>query len=291
MKLIADSGATKTDWYCGNNMEECRRIQTSGLNPLHRSEEETSKLLHTELLPQLTEGMQTAISEIHFYGAGCLPEPSERMQKLLARCFPHADIYVRSDLEGAAIALCQGHAGIACILGTGANSCCYDGQRITAHIPPLGYLLGDEGSGTYLGKCFVADCLKGLLPGELRQELLDYLRLTPDEIITRVYRMPGAGAFLASICPFIAAHRTIPQVHAFLIDCFSTFFRRNVLPYAVQLPVSFVGSVAWNFKEEICQAAQSSHLATGTFLQTPIEALAAYHFTTGFSPEPNRNQP
>lgn len=180
---------------------------------------------------------------------------------------------------GAARALCKHQPGIACILGTGANSCLYDGQRITHNTPPLGYILGDEGSGAYLGKRFVGDCIKQQLPSGLLEGLLKEYNLTVAEILDKVYRQPQGNRFLASLTPYIYKHKHLPEVREFLIECFSEFFRRNILSYPEhnRIPVSFVGSIAWFFQDELKETARKFNLHTGIFIQSPIQELKGFH--------------
>ena len=148
MILIADSGSTKTDWCLGNTKTNSRAVRTGGINPFHQSVDEIKEVIASTLIPQL--GDTTEFTTIYFYGAGCIPEKTNIVKTALAQNFPKANILVESDLLGAAHALCGKTAGIACILGTGSNSCFYDGKKITANISPLGYILGDEGSGAVL---------------------------------------------------------------------------------------------------------------------------------------------
>ena len=276
MKLIADSGATKTDWCIGKSPTDCRIIQTQGINPFHQSDEHIRMVLREELLPQLEK--EESITHIHFYGAGCTPEKSVILKGILRTIFPEADISVESDLLGAARSLCGKEKGIACILGTGSNSCEYDGEKIVSNVSPLGYILGDEGSGAVLGKRLVGDCLKHQLPEAICQAFLKETRLSPAEIIDKVYRQPQANRFLASLTPFLSAHREVPEIHRLLVSCFTDFFRRNVMQYAYQgMEVYFTGSIAWYFKEEVKEAAQSLNIRTEKFIKSPIQGLTIYH--------------
>lgn len=276
MKLIADSGATKTDWCIGKSPTDCRIIQTQGINPFHQSEEHIRMVLSEELLPQLEK--EESITHIHFYGAGCTPEKSVILKGILRTIFPEADISVESDLLGAARSLCGKEKGIACILGTGSNSCEYDGEKIVSNVSPLGYILGDEGSGAVLGKRLVGDCLKRQLPEAICQDFLKETRLSPAEIIDKVYRQPQANRFLASLTPFLSEHRETPEIHALLLSCFTDFFRRNVMQYEhQQKEVHFTGSIAWFFKEEVTEAAHALNIRTGKFIKSPIQGLTIYH--------------
>ncbi len=276
MILIADSGSTKTDWCYGSGMNDCKIIQTDGINPVHQTEENIREIIDHGLISQLPASERC--TAIYFYGAGCIPAKTAGMVRILEEYFPFATAFVESDLLGAARALCKNQKGIACILGTGSNSCLYDGEKITHNISPLGYILGDEGSGAYLGKRFIGDCLKGQLPEVLKDGLLEDLKMTPADIIDRVYRQPQANKFLAGITPYIYNHKDMKPVHLFLTDCFKEFFKRNILLYPEILPVSFVGSIAWIFKEEIMEAAHEYKLPMGLFIKSPVDELARYHF-------------
>ena len=272
MILIADSGSTKTDWC----VDKGPVIHTMGINPFHQSAESIRQILYNELLPQLPG--KILLDEIHFYGAGCTPEKSVIVKEALEILFPQASIYVKSDLLGAARALCGRTKGIACILGTGSNSCYYDGEQIVQNVSPLGYILGDEGSGAVLGKRLVGDCLKNQLPQNICNAFLETFGLTPAIIIEKVYRQPQANRFLASLTPFLSAHREVPQVHDLLVSCFTDFFQRNVMQYPYQnTPVHFIGSIAWHFKEEVKEAALLLGIHTGKFIQSPIGELLKYH--------------
>lgn len=281
MKLIADSGATKTDW-CYGSADQHQIIQTQGINPFHQSAETISLILSEELIPQLAS--RTLITHIFFYGAGCTPEKAKIVRTALQTFFPQATICVESDLLGAARSLCGREQGIACILGTGSNSCEYDGEKITSNISPLGYILGDEGSGAVLGKRLVGDCLKHQLPEHICQAFLEETKFTPAEIIDKVYRQPQANRFLASLTPFLSRHREEPEIHALLVSCFNDFFLRNVMLYNYSyFPVHFTGSIAWYFQEEVKEAAEKLNIRTGKFIKCPIHGLIAYHFKTDIS--------
>lgn len=277
MILIADSGATKTDWCIGKNSIDAQIVQTQGINPFHQSKEHISLVLEKELTPQL-ESLET-IAQIHFYGAGCTPEKAIIVKEALQVFFPYADIHIYSDLLGAARALCCKEQGIACILGTGSNSCEYDGEQIISNVSPLGYILGDEGSGAVLGKRLVGDCLKKQLPEMICTSFLEYVGISSAEIIDKVYRQPQANRFLASLTPFLSVHREKPEIHALLLSCFTDFFMRNVMQYNYSsCKVHFTGSIAWHFQEEVKEAAQILNLQTGRFVKNPIHGLMNYHF-------------
>ena len=272
MIVIADSGSTKTDWCLGNTKTNSRTVRTGGINPFHQSVDEIKEVIASTLIPQL--GDTTEFTTIYFYGAGCIPEKTNIVKTALAQNFPKANILVESDLLGAAHALCGKTAGIACILGTGSNSCFYDGKKITANISPLGYILGDEGSGAVLGKRLVGDLLKHQLPDDLCQDFLKEYDLTPALILDKVYRQPLANRFLAGLTPFLFAHKHRPEIRNLLISCFTDFFTRNVMQYEYHdILVHFTGSIAFFFQEEVKEAALRLNVSIGKVLKSPLEGL------------------
>lgn len=273
MTLVADSGSTKTAW-CVVGDGPVRRLTTQGVNPFLQSDADIEAVLRAELLP----GLSVPAAGVFFYGAGCTAEQSPRVAALLRRLLGAAEVFVGSDMLGAARALCGHGAGVACILGTGANSCLYDGRSIVANVPPLGYVLGDEGSGAYIGKRLAANCLKGIFPPEVCGRFLDEARQMPADILRSVYSAPMPSRYLASLSPFCARHRDIPEIHDLLVDCFSEFFRRNVARYGrADLPVHFAGSVAWFYQAELSEAARAQGFRVGRVLREPLGRLVAFH--------------
>lgn len=279
MILIADSGSTKTDWRLCDNGTTLKSIQTQGINPYHQTEEAIEQVLLEELQPQLGE---PALEEIFFYGAGCANETAiNRVKEAIQKVLHTTRVTIHSDLLGAAKALCGNEEGIVCVLGTGSNSCLYNGKEIIANIPPLGYILGDEGSSAVLGRRLVGDCLKNQLPESVREEFLNEYKLTQEIILEKVYRQPLANRFLASLTPFLSKHREVPEVHRLLIESFVDFFVRNVKQYRRPwLPIHFVGSIANAFASELKEAAESLGMEIGVIMQSPIEGLVKYHSIT-----------
>lgn len=274
--LIADSGATKTDWLLvedgGGTVD---RYRTEGMNPVVGGGASVSDTIGRSFAPNVKD---RKIDRIAFYGAGCTSAKKDIVAKVLAKFFPGSEIEVESDMLAAARALCGQEEGIACIVGTGSNSCLFDGRRIVRNIPPLGFILGDEGSGAALGKNLVGDMLKGRFSEDMRQCFLDETKLTEDKIIDRVYRKPMPNRFLASLVPFIRRHRRDSQIGEFLVANFRRFLQRNVLPYnRPDLSVSFIGGVAHGFKEEISVALQIERLKPGKIEPDSLEGLLAYH--------------
>lgn len=276
MILIADSGSTKTDWCVAENGCILRRIQAEGINPVFLPDGEMEQEIK-ELARQM-EG-EAPPASIHFYGAGCIPTQTERVVRALRQAFPAAgEVEVASDMLGAARALCGHQAGIACILGTGSNSCLYDGEKIVANVSPLGFILGDEGSGASLGKLLVGALLKNQLTPGLKEEFLAQYALTPADIIERVYRQPLPNRFLASLSPFLAAHLDDAGVHRLVLDSFSDFLRRNVMQYDWQAhTVHCCGSIAWHYRKILAEAASAMGIRLGQVVQSPMEGLVKFH--------------
>ncbi|MBQ6653079.1 MAG: ATPase [Prevotella sp.] len=270
MTLIADSGGTKTHWAIAGS--GCVLAVTQGMNPVHRSDEELAHVVADELLPHVADA--SAVGRVCFYGAGCTGSGVERIARLLQEVFPKAAIEAGSDLIGAARALFADGEGIACILGTGANSGLYDGCGIVANTPPLGYILGDEGSGANLGIRLANALYKGRLPRDVAETFGRETGLTYADVISRVYREPMANRFLASLAPFVCRHLDVPEVALIADEAFDCFLARNVMPYGRRdLPVGFVGGVAWSFREHIAEAVARAGMRMGPVVQNPIEVL------------------
>lgn len=277
MILIADSGSTKTDWCLVEHGELLQQIFTKGTNPFFQTEEEISNEIATALLPQLKAG---ELDAVYFYGAGCaFPDKIETVRRAILRHLPvKGEVEVSTDMLAAARGLCGHTPGIACIMGTGSNSCYYDGRLIVQNVSPLGFILGDEGSGACLGKLLVGDILKNQMTPELKEKFLTQFNLTPADIIDRVYRKPFPNRFLASLSPFLAQNIGEPCVHSLVLNSFKSFLKRNVMQYHYQdTPVHFIGSVAYYYKDVLAQAASEMGIRLGTILKSPMEGLIKYH--------------
>lgn len=276
MILVADSGSTKTDWCLVNDGLQVKSVFTAGINPFFQTQEEISSLVLDMLLPQLEN---YTVDSVFFYGAGCVPDKCSMVEAAIAVALPDARIVVESDLLGAARGLLGSSGGIACILGTGSNSCLYDGSAIIQQVSPLGFILGDEGSGAVLGKKFVADCLKNQIPKKLQEKFLTTYSLTAADIINSVYRQPFPNRFLAQFTKFMYDHIGEPSVYNLVFDSFSEFFTRNVQQYVGYdtMEVSFVGSIAYYFKDVLEVVAQELGMTVGHIVQTPMEGLIKYH--------------
>ena len=277
MILIADSGSTKTDWTVIKDDKTTELIQTKGINPFFQSKEEIATEIETSLLQHLPS---KSFKGIYFYGAGCAFDKVEIVKEAIQVHLQADEVLVNSDMLAAAHALCGTNSGIACILGTGSNSCSYDGVEITANVSPLGFILGDEGSGAVLGKLFIGSLLKNQLKPGLKEEFLKEYNLTPGDIIDRVYRQPFPNRYLASLSPFIKKHIEEPSVHSLVLDSFKEFFKRNVMQYDYQKEsVHFIGSIAYHYEDIIREAALEMGIKMGRTLKSPMKGLIEYHLT------------
>ena len=276
--LTADSGSTKTHWILTDEKNGTLEVATAGINPVRDTQSAIFLLLQHDLLTQLPTDN---ISEIHFYGAGCIHPYSESVRAALHSTFPEARISVNSDLLGAARALLRNEPGIACILGTGSNCGRYDGHQIAESVPALGYILGDEGSGAVLGRTLVGSLYKGLLGDELRSQFEAEYRTSQADIIERVYRGAQPNTFLASLTPFLAHHRSEPAIHDLLCDAFRQFARRNLARFSPQYTTAnFVGSIAHVFQPELSEALCAEGLQLGRVLRNPAPEIARFHAAT-----------
>lgn len=278
MILIADSGSTKTEWTAMDDLtgEVTGHAYTKGLNPYFVTEGEIREEIRTKLLPMLPVDCFT---RIYFYGSGARDEKQPMIRQAISSLLV-GEVTVTTDMLGAARALCGHEPGIVCILGTGANSCRYDGEAIVANVPPLGYILGDEGSGAVLGKHFIADLLKGLLPESVERDFEEtYPEITTATVLERVYKESQPNRFLASLAPFIRKQIDVPEVRSMVGECFRSFFRRNVKLYDnwETTPVHFVGSIAHNFHAVLEEAAEAEGIHLGQVLSVPMEGLVRYH--------------
>ncbi len=297
LRLLADSGSTKTDWVLllSENpqlpYQALATFKTQGITPVHQTTSEIRKILEYELHSQLstfprakllnTRVLESTLMEnvdVFFYGSGCTPAHVPNMKQAIEEVLSPRSVEVYSDLMAAARALCGHEAGIACILGTGANSCLYDGEHIVQNTPALGYILGDEGSGAVLGRLFINAIFKNPELAELRDLFLKTKKLSLSDIIRKVYNEPMANRFLASTSTFICEHLDNPLVRELVIDNFRHFFRSNITPYQHRdLPVHFVGSMAYHYRKELEEAGRLEGFIVGQTMKSPMEGLVKYH--------------
>ena len=279
MKLIADSGSTKTDWVvrhgCGADVV---KVSTEGINPYHLDDDQIKSVLESQLIPMLSDNNigVDSIDEVRFYGAGCSEAMRPRMESLLKSCFLNAEVVeARSDMLGAARALLGNDRGVACILGTGSNSCYYDGQDIAFGVSPMGYILGDEGSGAVMGRDFINAMYRCTFPEEIQRSFESETCYDQSVIINKVYREPMANRFLASLAPFIHDYLHIAEVEQFVIGHFERFFNNVISQYVTYLgtrefKIHFVGSIAYHFESQLRTASNNTGFSVGKILKTPL---------------------
>lgn len=285
--LIVDSGSTKTSWCFAflpdtKSADGARTVTTEGLNPAVMSAEEVEEKIAKALNHCLQSLSISAadVDNVFFYGAGCIAGRAGVVSESISSILVDAKIYVADDLLGAARALCGHKAGIACILGTGSNSCLYDGKNIVAHTPALGYVLGDEGSGAVLGRKFLNAVLKQTLPENIRKRFLQESGLDMAEVINRVYRSPAPNRFLASMSKYIHGYLDEKEVRDIVIDNFEDFIRNNILAYGDKFrTINVVGSIAYHYKEQLTEAASRNVFQIGKIIKSPIEGLIEYHMS------------
>jgi glucosamine kinase len=276
-KLIADSGSTKTDWRLIYPDGHIKQARTTGINPYFQSKEEISLALQNELMPTL----DTVIGEVYYYGAGCsAPDKQAIIKEVLLESFPEATVAVNDDMLAAARALCGHEPGIACILGTGSNSCYFDGKEVTAQLNNLGFWLGDEGSGGHLGKLLIQAYLHNEMPGPLHAKFSKrYNAPTRDEMIEHLYRKPFPNRYAASFAKFLFDNRTDSYAYKMVYKAFDEFFERYVVKYDAyqQVPVHFVGSIAFYHSNILRQVALDRNIMVKNILESPIAGLTLYH--------------
>lgn len=278
MLLIADSGSTKTDWRLidGNKKHQ---VSTQGLNPYFLNSETIVNILKTELLvhPQMN---LSAEAEIHFYGAGCAAESKkEIVRTALTELFPNASIAIETDLLGAARALCGNEPGIAAILGTGSNTCYYDGSKIAENRASLGYILGDEGSGAHIGKTFIQAYLNQEIPQHLADRFYERFKLSTADILDAVYKKPLPNRFLASFSKFVYQNLKEQYMMDLVVGCFEQFFDKHICKYEKhkEIKLSCVGSVGFYYSNILRGVALKKGVAIDKIVETPIAGLTLFH--------------
>ena len=277
MKLIADSGATKCEWCLLYNGKK-KKVITQGISPYFLTTVQIIELLQKELLPKLNKDI--LIKEVHFYGTGLNNNNNKKILNLaLKKIFTKAIISLNTDLLAAARALCGKEKGIACILGTGSNSCFYNGKKIISNSPGIGYVLGDEGSGAYLGKKIVQYYLYNTFDDELKNSFEKMFNTNPIEILEKVYKQPLANRYLASFAIFLAENRGHYMIENIIEDGLNDFFFTHLCKYRESwlMPINFIGSVAFGFKDILKELCHSYEFELGTILKKPMDGLIKYH--------------
>ncbi|HLT74216.1 MAG TPA: hypothetical protein VKZ68_04000 [Ohtaekwangia sp.] len=276
MILIADSGGSKMDWRLIHTTGKITQANAPGFNPYYQPVQDLEKSINDVLLPLINE----PVSKIFFYGAGV---SSERNQNLIKDTFHHffndAYIEIGWDLLAAARALCGHEPGIACIMGTGSNSCLYDGHEITGNVANLGWILADEGSGAYMGKILLVDYLREKLPAHLAERFRERYPFNREEFLEKVYQQEKPSAFLASFTKFLSHHLKDPYCYQLVYNSFSEFYENNVMQYPdyKNLKVHFTGSVAFYFSDILRQVANDKGITVKNVLEGPIAGLTLYH--------------
>ena len=276
VQLIADSGSTKCEWCLLYNGKK-KIINTHGISPYFVKREQIVDLLEQDLVPELKN---VEIEELHFYGTGMGNPSNEKIVRLaLKEVFSTADITLEDDLLGAARALCGHEKGIACILGTGANSCYYNGKKIVKNSPGLGYVLGDEGSGAYLGKKVIQYYLYNTFDEDLMHRFNKHFNVSKDDILDSVYKKPLANRYLASYAIFLAENRGHYMIENIIEDGLNDFVFNHLYKYeeSWKMPINFTGSIAFGFKDVLQDLCNTYELELGKVLQSPMDGLVEFH--------------
>lgn len=276
IKLIADSGSTKTEW-CLLNGKKKTFVNTQGISPYLMTETQIREIVESELLPQLKKSIPT---EIYFYGTGCSnPANVKAVTKAIKSVFKGAVVAVDHDLMGAAKALCGTEKGVACILGTGSNSCYFNGKKIVKNSPGLGYVLGDEGSGTYLGRKVIQYYLYNTFDPDLMERFKQKYNTNATEILDAVYKKPLPNRYMAGFAGFLVENRGHFMIENIIEDSFNDFFFNHIYKYSESwtMPIHFVGSVAHGFKDVLKDMCASYELQLGKVLKNPMEGLINFH--------------
>ncbi len=276
MIIIADSGGSKIDWRLIQNDGTIGQASAPGFNPYYQPIDDLKHNVRELLLPKIHE----PVNKIFFYGAGVSSSKNqEKINDAFLEFFPSAYIEIGWDLLAAARALCGREPGIACIMGTGSNSCLYNGEKITGNVANLGWILADEGSGANIGRKFLVDYLREVMPERLRQQFHERFPLTREEFLEKVYQQERPSAFLASFARFIFQHLNDPYCYKLIYDSFAEFYENNVMKYDnyQNLRVHFTGSIAFYFSDILRQVANDKNITVKNILEGPIAGLTLYH--------------
>ena len=280
--LIADSGSTKCEWCLlysdgkTGNVKK-KKVDTQGISPYFLDTAGIKGVLNRELLPALKS---LTVDEVFYYGTGCInPDNRKIVQKAIRSTFPGASVHVTHDLMGAALSLCGDSKGVACILGTGSNSCYFDGKKIVKNSPGLGFVLGDEGSGAYLGKKVLQYYLYNTFDEDLRYKFDAKYATNSKEILDAVYKQPLPNRYLASFALFLVENRGHYMVENIIEDGLNDFFFNHLCKYreSWKLPIHFVGGVAYGFKDVVKELCSTYEFELGRILQKPMDGLIKYH--------------
>ncbi|MDR1726034.1 MAG: ATPase [Bacteroidales bacterium] len=276
--LIADSGSTKTDWCLVNENGVKKKFTSKGMNPYNISQENLKTEIETAVLPEINNSK--TLNYLYFYGAGCSSNvKQDEMKNTFSLYFLNAHIEIEHDLLGAARATCGREAGICAILGTGSNSCMYDGKNIKENVPALGYVLCDEGAGTNIGKVLLRNYLRHLMPKDIEEQFANQYPGEETDFLNRLYRGEIPNYYLASFAKFAMDNQTHPYLRWIIEEAFETFFKNQILRYSQynKYPISVVGSVGYLARDIFCNVAQRHGLKVKNIIQAPLDALLEYH--------------
>lgn len=277
MKLIAETGSTRTEWALTEGRQLINSLFTDGINPFFQTRREISRSVRLGL-PE--EFFKKKLEQVYYYGAGCSSEEKKKIIRASLVAQFKTPVQVESDLLAAARGLFLREAGIACILGTGSNSCFYDGATILKNVRSGGYILGDEGSGAAMGRVFMSDVLKGIAPAELTEDFFDKFRITSDDIMDLVYNRPFPNRFLATVAYFLADHQESDYACQVIRDNLQKFFARNICQYDYSnYSIRFVGSWAHHCADYLYDVAQEFGVMIDMIEETPMKGLIEFHAT------------
>jgi N-acetylglucosamine kinase-like BadF-type ATPase len=276
MILVADSGSSKTDWILQLPDSKSLEFRTKGLNPFYLNEKEIVKILNnTEAIIQNS----SLITEVYFFGAGCSsPDRREVVSNALSSVFKNAFVNVEHDMLGSAYATCGKSKGITCILGTGSNIAFYDGEEVSFGKHGLGFILGDEGSGTYFGKKLLTSFLYGIMPPDLRKKFKDKYKIGKEIVLTEIYQKPDPNIYLASFARFMSEYKSHLFIKNLLAEGFREYIQSNIIsfPESKMYPCHFVGSIAFHFQDILVEMCRENKIVAGRILAQPIHGL--YNF-------------
>lgn len=277
MKLIAETGSTRTEWALTEGRQLINSLFTDGINPFFQTRREISRSVRLGL-PE--EFFKKKLEQVYYYGAGCSSEEKKKIIRASLVAQFKTPVQVESDLLAAARGLFLREAGIACILGTRSNSCFYDGATILKNVRSGGYILGDEGSGAAMGRVFMSDVLKGIAPAELTEDFFDKFRITSDDIMDLVYNRPFPNRFLATVAYFLADHQESDYACQVIRDNLQKFFARNICQYDYSnYSIRFVGSWAHHCADFLYDVAQEFGVMIDMIEETPMKGLIEFHAT------------
>ncbi|WP_295802138.1 N-acetylglucosamine kinase [Mucilaginibacter sp.] len=277
MILVADSGSSKTDWLLQLNDGEVKQFRTAGLNPYFLTEKEIAKIIHEQAVDMIAYAAD--ITEIYFFGAGCSsPDRHEIVSNAISQFFPKSYISVDSDLLGCAYATCGHEKGLCCVLGTGSNISFFDGEDIHAGKHGLGFVLGDEGAGTWFGKALITDFLYGNMPHDISLKFENEYHLDKETVIKRVYQTPNANSYLATFARFISEVRQTDYAQKLLQKGLLEFIDTNIKSYPQyhRYKCHFVGSIAYVFTDELTRVCKENGVHIGKIIKQPIHDLLAF---------------